>query len=539
MNSRKITALLVFAFALLVIAGTKVSQLTRTRSLQSTSRFMVSTQDASSGRWSSRYITAPDLATNLGTWITNTGSGGSGEVTTAQLLAASNAVWAAQAAKAPTNNARFHGISTNLGLRVTDVAIFDNNVTVAGELGIVGYPNVADSLDQLNNIRTNLADFATNRALLPSDKRFIVATRAHDGMIFSESIPTPSSGTYSNMTSRLTHYATAPTWDLKVTFGNFAGESNGTANILIRASLESSNGTIHPLTFNGQQFTVIEPGGMVESDSCAVVLSKGDKFYSRTYVSTYPGDRWFLSELASFAEDEGLTPGSDLTRGGSVAASSAYIYAPMMITGRSRYSQPTIALIGDSIMRASDGDAALAFVEVALGPNRGMNFGHMNIGQVSEDISEFVTESRRVLRMRLIKSCKYAVVNHGINDMFNSRTFTQMTNDAVTSWRVLTNAGLAVYQCTLTPLSTSTDGWTTLVNQTTHANNAARVSFNDWVRTTPAPLTGYFEVADSVESSRNSGKWAVSPVLTVEGIHPNTAGGALMSATINTNLFIP
>lgn len=77
MNSRKITFILVAAFALLVVAGTKVSQLTRTRSLQETSRFLVSTQDATSGRWSSRYITAPDLATNLGPWITNSGSGGS------------------------------------------------------------------------------------------------------------------------------------------------------------------------------------------------------------------------------------------------------------------------------------------------------------------------------------------------------------------------------------------------------------------------------------------------------------------------------
>jgi len=75
MNTRKITFILIAAFALLVIAGTKVSQLTRTRALQETSRFLVSTQDVTTGRWSSRYITAPDLATNLGPWITNISSG--------------------------------------------------------------------------------------------------------------------------------------------------------------------------------------------------------------------------------------------------------------------------------------------------------------------------------------------------------------------------------------------------------------------------------------------------------------------------------
>lgn len=75
MNSRKITALLIVACALLVVAGAKVSQLTRTVSLQTTSRFLVSTQDATSGRWDSRYIRTQDLATNLWPFFTNTGGG--------------------------------------------------------------------------------------------------------------------------------------------------------------------------------------------------------------------------------------------------------------------------------------------------------------------------------------------------------------------------------------------------------------------------------------------------------------------------------
>jgi hypothetical protein len=165
MNSRKITALLVCAFSLLVVAGTKVSQLTRTRSLQSTSRFMVSTQDATSGRWSSRYITAPDLATNIGPWITNSGSGTGGSATNAQppsttltnlsgtgvAPGATNAgAYVGSDGGKGTNN-QFWGITTNLGLRVTSTAVFDDNVGIGGELNILGYPNVADSLDSLQS----------------------------------------------------------------------------------------------------------------------------------------------------------------------------------------------------------------------------------------------------------------------------------------------------------------------------------------------------------------------------------------------------
>lgn len=78
MNKRpKLTAVLILAgLSLIVIAGTKLSHMTRTRVISSTARFYTITQDAS-GRFHSRYITAPDLATNLGPWITNSGSGGS------------------------------------------------------------------------------------------------------------------------------------------------------------------------------------------------------------------------------------------------------------------------------------------------------------------------------------------------------------------------------------------------------------------------------------------------------------------------------
>jgi len=135
MSTRKITILCVIALALLAVAGTKVSQLTRTRSLQSTSRFLVSTQDASSGRWSSRYITAPDLATNLGPWITNSGSGsGSASIiTNANQFGASTTITIKDGAR--ITNLFNQGTFTNDGsvgisgsLTVQDPAVFNGTV---------------------------------------------------------------------------------------------------------------------------------------------------------------------------------------------------------------------------------------------------------------------------------------------------------------------------------------------------------------------------------------------------------------------------
>lgn len=65
-----VAALLSLAIILLCVAGTKLSRMTRTRVITSTSIFYTATQDAS-GRFYSRQITAPDLATNISQWQTN------------------------------------------------------------------------------------------------------------------------------------------------------------------------------------------------------------------------------------------------------------------------------------------------------------------------------------------------------------------------------------------------------------------------------------------------------------------------------------
>jgi hypothetical protein len=119
MKPKTTAVILVCALALLCIAGTKMSRLTRTRSLQETSRFYVVTQ-AVDGKFYSRYILAPDLATNLGPWITNQGVGsGAGDVTTSQLLVVSNQVQVVSNALNTDVNAKIgnaHGLGTNTSL---------------------------------------------------------------------------------------------------------------------------------------------------------------------------------------------------------------------------------------------------------------------------------------------------------------------------------------------------------------------------------------------------------------------------------------
>lgn len=91
MKTTRIVALfLALAFSTTVFAGTKVSQMRRTATVLSNDLFMlVRTVD---GKKTNYAIEARYLGPGLGSWITNAG-GGSGEVSTAQLNAASNTLF--------------------------------------------------------------------------------------------------------------------------------------------------------------------------------------------------------------------------------------------------------------------------------------------------------------------------------------------------------------------------------------------------------------------------------------------------------------
>ena len=61
--------------------------------------------------------------------------------------------------------------------------------------------------------------------------------------------------------------------------------------------------------------------------------------------------------------------------------------------------------------------------------------------------------------------------------------------------------------------------------------DARRTGLNDELRGGLTGLEGYFDVADAIETSRNSGIWKVTGSAngyTADGIHPNTPGSVLV-----------
>ena len=122
------------------------------------------------------------------------------------------------------------------------------------------------------------------------------------------------------------------------------------------------------------------------------------------------------------------------------------------------------------------------------------------------------------------------VIQLGINDLATSTAAQlQASIERLASFWV--QRGRRVYGTTVTPKSSSTDAWATTGAQTTDASNGQRVAYNTTLRAGGvANLTGHVELADTLESARNSGVWK-APGYTADGLHGTaTAYAALATA---------
>ena len=82
---------------------------------------------------------------------------------------------------------------------------------------------------------------------------------------------------------------------------------------------------------------------------------------------------------------------------------------------------------------------------------------------------------------------------------------------------LISKYGITSIPITVTPASSSSDSWATVENQAANGNDAARIAYNDYVRS----LDSFLEITNTIESSNNSGKWKAGS-LTSDGVHPST-----------------
>lgn len=347
-----------------------------------------------------------------------------------------------------------------------------------------------------------------------------------------------SNGTDTTTTSRTRHYITAGCYDVQALLTNIYGSTapapNG-FNITVKAAIEI-NSTVYPLFIRGSRTAVLAAGAAVYTDPFAWRFAAGDIVFLRVNVSVTSGDKWPRWAFFSNSVDTFET-GADRTDSGSFTGTNGYSYRASGLFGKpTTVNQGSVVVVGESIGAGSGGNTWMnGFIQRAFGGDYGKSVPHAFIGASGETAQNFADQTKTLYRLGLSRNCTAALVQLGSNDIFSGRSAAQVQTDLQTIYARLRALGInRIYQTTVTPRTTSTDSWATVNNQTTTnaGHEAARVTLNAWIRANTAGITGYFEIADVVESARDSGKWKAGS--TADGIHPTDTMHTTMSAAITT-----
>lgn len=363
---------------------------------------------------------------------------------------------------------------------------------------------------------------------------------------------------------------------VRVVYANFYGANlPGPNPITIKASIEmtptgdpiaaSTSNPLTPVYFNGSRTIVIQPGQVVISDITPVAPVKGKGLYVRTYISVDTlGQKWPLGKLnnAGSIPGTGYDPATDdrisandatdntTSRGNSTWDRS---YTPLAVLAET--TTRSILLAGDSIMAGIATSPTYADERIGGFGQRAFQgkAGVINIALGAEKATGMLAAFS--LRMQAAQFCTDVLTNYINNDVHETGvTFAVVAARLQQLWALFAGFGLRVHATTCTPRTTSTDSWATLENQTKHVNEPIRIAVNAWLRAgapqdtnglAVAPgtagavlnpnLTTLSDVADAIESVRDSGLWAVngtSNYFTGDGTHPRSAAAVAMAGAV-------
>ena len=286
------------------------------------------------------------------------------------------------------------------------------------------------------------------------------------------------------------------------------------------------------------------PGTNVVSDPIPVRIPRGGKFKVHVMAVSTSGATIIFPVSASsvaggsdavthWAAAPTVDPAFMCLTGastGSTSTGSNFMLYPLAILGQS--SRPSVMLIGDS--RASGRSDSTGTTQ-ALAPNTNLGFwgvgeiarsldygvAYTNLGCETDTARQFTLTS--TLRKALAADHTHVFVQYGINDVTAGRNAATIQADLAAIYGYFPTKKILV--STIAPKTTSSDSWATATGQTVDAANGVRTAVNDWLRSKPAPIVACFDVADVMETARNSGKWknvgdgTATAAMTGDGTH--------------------
>lgn len=331
-------------------------------------------------------------------------------------------------------------------------------------------------------------------------------------------------------------------------------EAVGTHPLTVQCILELENGTLVVAECEGKEEITIPAGesrtftANVTSgsspDGTASVITANAKYFVRTFTRGAIGE---AEPRFHSIDNTGKAEGGQFTsveatalanfRGTVPVSNTNTMYGPSLITGVTvdGKPEPCVLVAGDSISMGSAENGR-------FGDARG-NRGYINRG-LDADRRHFIKGGRSGARCEGFYDFNFArrmalmrgIVTHiicqvGEND--TGTTFAAIQGRLSRAHGDLyTMFGAPVFQCKLGPKSASTDGWTTLANQTPdnlQYRDDLAAWFDSLVGTTLRGTINPFDVWSAPAPDR--GKWKV-PGYTTDGLHPEASAHEEAKAVI-------
>lgn len=281
------------------------------------------------------------------------------------------------------------------------------------------------------------------------------------------------------------------------------------------------------VTWGGSQSLAASTTDLFQSDLVTLTtpIPRGARFIVRFYISNTAGIaiNSYASNTAAVQDGNAFAASyvgnNDLTLNQAAALSNGggNTYFPAGIIGMTQ--RPTVAISGDSLNNGSAEFTGTSAVDPLVGLAErwvGANFAFVNMAQGGNTALGFTTGTNTTARQKLFAYVSDVLANWGMNDLAGNTVAVFRPHLVAYAAVVKAAAGPAkrLWLATVSPRSTSTDGYTTLAGQTTDATqDPRRREYNNDLRggALPTGVDGYFEVADALEPYRDAGVMIVSP----------------------------
>ena len=315
-------------------------------------------------------------------------------------------------------------------------------------------------------------------------------------------------------------------------------EANIPTGYTVTCSVEYPIGaTPRQLFFSGAATGTVTPGRtLLKTDPLPLDIPAGAQFAVKTFLSWTPGT-FYLMPVASTAQNtiEWAARGtglSDQTLTNTVLSSTTngQGFAPLVYANL--YTPiPSIGIVGDSISVGAGDVLDMTTWNTRFGKGMRNKLPIITVGIGGGTMTGYLARQEGT-NLILRNAITHLIFELGVNDLSAGQTAAQMETNAQLIWKPFLARGVKVFATTITPHTTSTDGFITAANQTISSGTAEgyRQTYNAWLLANwqSLGLAGVFDVGH-VYDPTDSGKWSSDAGLTSANV---ASGYAYFQSTI-------